>query len=81
MADMIALTRRRRSLCFLALCREAWDVIRKLHKAPDKKEDRPESLPRDYLWSLGKGVLYGHSERSGVLCGSHMYVGLDGILK
>ncbi|TKJ37420.1 MAG: hypothetical protein CEE38_07930 [Planctomycetes bacterium B3_Pla] len=26
---MIALKRQRRSLCFLALCREAWDVIRK----------------------------------------------------
>ena len=27
-------------------------------KNPNKKENWPESFPRDYLWILGKGVLY-----------------------
>ena len=32
------------------------------------------SFPRDHLWTLGKGVLYGHSERSSVLYGNHIYI-------
>ena len=28
----------------------------------------------DDLWTLGKGVLYGHSESSGVLYGNHIYI-------
>ena len=37
-------------------------------------EDWPKSFPRNYLRTSGKGVLYGHSERSGVLYGNHIYV-------
>ena len=33
-----------------------------------------KSFSRDDLWTLGKGVLYGHSERSGVLYGNHIYI-------
>ena len=39
-----------------------------------KKENWPKSFPKDYLWTLGNGVLYQHSERSGVLYGNHKYV-------
>ena len=51
-----------------------WVLIRKPYKRPNKKEDRPKSFPRDYLLTLGKGVLYGHLKRSGVLYGNHIYI-------
>jgi len=38
-----------------------------------KKGNCPKSRPRDYLWISCKEVLYGHSERSGVLYGNHIY--------
>jgi len=38
--------------------REVRDVIRKTYKRPNKKENGPKSFPKDYLWTLGKGVLY-----------------------
>ncbi len=38
--------------------REVRDVIRKPYKTPNKKENWPKSFPGDYLWTLGKGVLY-----------------------
>ena len=41
--------RQRRSLCFIALCQEAWDVIRKPYKTFNEKENRPKSFPRDCL--------------------------------
>ena len=53
--------------------KEVRDVIRKPYKIPNKKENWAKLFPRDYLWTLGKGVLYGHSERSGVLYGNHIY--------
>ena len=34
-----------------------WVLIRKPYKTPNKKENRPKAFPRDYLWTLGKGVL------------------------
>jgi hypothetical protein len=70
---MIALNRQHRSLCFLALCREAWDVIRKPYKTPDKK-NWPKSFPKSYLRTSGKGMLYEHSERPGVLYGNHINI-------
>jgi hypothetical protein len=38
--------------------REFRDVIRKPYKRPNEKENCPRTLPRDYLRTLGKGVLY-----------------------
>ena len=35
-----------------------WILIRKPYKTPNKKVNWPESFPGDYLWTLGKGVLY-----------------------
>jgi hypothetical protein len=29
---------------------------------------------RDYTWTLGKGVLYSPPEKSGILCGNHIYI-------
>ena len=43
-------------------------------RPPNKKKNWPKSFPKDYLWTLDKGVLYGHSERSGVLYGNHIYI-------
>jgi hypothetical protein len=71
---MIALKRQRRSLCFLVVCKKAWDVIRKPYKTHNKKENWPNSFSGYYLWTSGKGVLYGLSERSGVLYGNHIYI-------
>jgi len=40
----------------------AWSVlevrIMNLELIPKKKENRPKFFPRNYLWTLGKGVLY-----------------------
>ena len=63
-----------------------WVLIRKPYKTPNKKENWPKSFLRDYLWTFGKGVLYWHWERSGVLYGNHIYIvmqeeGGDHILK
>ena len=35
-----------------------WILIRKPYKRPNRKENWPKSFPRDYLWTLGKGLLY-----------------------
>jgi hypothetical protein len=72
--DMTTLKRQRRPLCFLDLCREAWDVIRKPYKNSNKTKIRSKSFPKDYLRASDKGVLYGHLERSGVLYGNHIYI-------
>ena len=48
--------------------------MRKPYKIPNKKENWSKSFPRDYLRTSSKGVLYGHSERSGVLYGNHIYI-------
>ena len=53
--------------------REVRDVIRKPYNTPNKKGNCPKSRPRNYLWISCKEVLYGHSERSGVLYGNHIY--------
>ena len=50
-----------------------WVFIRKPYKTPNKKGNCPKSRPRNYLWISYKGVLYGHSERCGVLYGNHIY--------
>ncbi len=53
--------------------REVRDVIRKPYNISNKKGNCPKSRPRNYLWISCEGVLYGHSERSGVLYGNHIY--------
>ena len=52
---------------------EVRDVIRKPYKNPNKKGSCPKSRPRNYLWISCKEVLYGHSKKSGVLYGNHIY--------
>ncbi len=37
---------------------KSWILIWKPYKRPNKKENGTESFSRDYLWTLGKGVLY-----------------------
>jgi hypothetical protein len=48
--------------------------MRKPYKILNKKEKWLKSFPKNYLWTLDKGVLYGHSERSDVLYGNHIYI-------
>ena len=45
-------------------------------RPPPKKGNGPKSFPRNYLRTSGKGVLYGHSEKSGILYGNHMHTSL-----
>ena len=49
-------------------------VIWKPYKTPNKKENWLKSFPEDDLWISGKGVLYGHSDSSGVLYGNHINI-------
>ena len=44
------------------------------YKRPNKKENWPKSFPGGYLRTSDNGVLYGHSERSGVLYGKHINI-------
>ena len=72
--DGTDLKRQHRSLRFLALCREAWDVMRKPYKTLDKKEDRRKCFQKGLLHVAEERVLCRQLGSCGFLSGNHIYI-------